>query len=79
MENEKTLPAVEMPATIQIGSDCYAAKVVNVSRSAAYCMVAYASDGEVVRFNRCADGVYRHGGTYRLRLGYSRTILDRCF
>lgn len=84
MTNTKSepTPTVDMPATIHIGSDSYAAKVVYVAPSKAFIRVEYTAQGghqgRVERFNRCADGRYRKR-PYWLSLGHATEHMDPHF
>lgn len=69
-------------ATIRIGSDSYAAKVVSVSPSMKTIGVMYTNDGipdedkEPITFRLNKWGQYRFRKSYMLHIGEARTSLD---
>lgn len=73
------------PATISIGSDAYAATVVDVKRNSAgricYVKAARESHLETIEFRLRKGGQLRSAGhgSYGLTLGYAETRLDRSF
>ena len=70
-------------ATISIGSDRYAAKIVSVTPSMSTIVAEYTGPGglagEQMTFRRTGDGSYRHKKHYRLTIGHADTHWDPSF
>lgn len=73
MNNEQMTPAVDMPCTVVVGSDRYAAKIVRVLKTS----VDVERAGEIERFH-FGRGKFRDGSSY-LHLGEAEDYMDPCF
>lgn len=74
-------PEVNMPATVAIGSDQYAAKIVKVLPSLKTVFVKEEGSSEIEKYTLRKYGHYIKSGSkcIHLRLGYAKTKIDEGF